>query len=172
MSVSKNVIVRYRTLTEAADENSRLVEAVFASLEELKPNGFAYTTHRLADGVSFLHLARLEKAENPLATLPAFAEFQHDLARRCLEPDPNRGDDRRFLHVDRMTPATSLTANELERTPMRSYEATTLIEAPRTRSERLGAARARQGALASPGVSSDTPNATQNTSASGNTHKP
>jgi hypothetical protein len=89
MSVSKNVIVRYRTRLEAAEENRRVVEAVFASLAELKPNGFAYTTYRLADGVSFLHLARLDGAANPLATLPAFAEFQRDLARRCVEtPTP------------------------------------------------------------------------------------
>lgn len=80
------MIIRYRTRPEAADENSRLVEAVFASLVETKPNGFAYTTYRLVDGVSFVHLARFDGAENPLATLPAFAEFQRDLAARCAEP--------------------------------------------------------------------------------------
>jgi hypothetical protein len=84
--VTKNLIIRYRTRPEAADENSRLVQAVFASLAEIKPNGFAYRTYRLADGVSFVHLAHIDGAENPLAALPAFAEFQRDLARRCVEP--------------------------------------------------------------------------------------
>ena len=43
-------MIRYRTRPEAADENSRLVEAVFSALVELKPTGFSYTTYRLADG--------------------------------------------------------------------------------------------------------------------------
>jgi hypothetical protein len=83
------VIIRYRTRPEAADENSRLVEAVSASLAELKPNGVAYATYRLADGASFVHVAHFDGAENPLATLSALAEFQRDLARRCAEqPTP------------------------------------------------------------------------------------
>ena len=84
--MSKQLIIRYRTRPEAADENNRLIEAVFASLAEAKPSGFAYSTYRLIDGVSFVHLARFDTAENPLATLPAFAEFQRELAGRCAEP--------------------------------------------------------------------------------------
>ncbi len=84
--MSKHLIIRYRTRPDAAEENSRLVEAVFASLAELGPDDFAYTTYRLTDGVSFVHIARLDGAENPLATLPAFAEFQRDLAGRCADP--------------------------------------------------------------------------------------
>lgn len=88
--MSKTLIIRYRTRPEAADENSRLVEAVFASLAELKPIDFWYTTYRLADGVSFVHVARLDGPENPLTTLPAFAEFQRELAQRCVErPAPS-----------------------------------------------------------------------------------
>ena len=33
-----------------------------------------------------MHVAHFDGAENPLATLPAFAEFQRDLALRCAEP--------------------------------------------------------------------------------------
>ena len=84
--MSKNVIVRYRTHPEAADENARLVEAVFAELAEVDPGNFHYATYRLEDGVTFVHVARLEGPENPLATLPAFAEFQRDIAGRCVEP--------------------------------------------------------------------------------------
>jgi hypothetical protein len=83
--MSKNVIVRYRTRPEAAAENARLVGAVFASLAETKPDGFAYTTYQLADGATFVHLAHFDGEENPLATLPAFAEFQRNLADRCVE---------------------------------------------------------------------------------------
>jgi hypothetical protein len=84
--MSKNVIVRYRTSPDAAEENARLVRDVYASLAELAPQGFRYTTYLLADGVTFVHVARHDGGENPLATLPAFAEFQRGLAQRCVEP--------------------------------------------------------------------------------------
>jgi hypothetical protein len=88
--MSKNVVIRYRTHPEAADENARLVEAVFAELAEVDPGHFRYATYRLDDGVTFVHVARLEGRENPLATLPAFAEFQRDIAGRCIEqPAPS-----------------------------------------------------------------------------------
>jgi hypothetical protein len=78
-------VIRYRTRPEAADENARLVEDVYASLAETKPDGLRYATYRLADGVTFVHIASLEGTENPLTTLPAFAEFQRQLADRCVE---------------------------------------------------------------------------------------
>ena len=84
--MSKTVIVRYRTRPEAAEENSRLIGAVFASLAEAGPDRFAYATYRLADGATFVHVAHLDGPENPLATLPEFAEFQRELADRCVEP--------------------------------------------------------------------------------------
>jgi hypothetical protein len=88
--MSKTVVVRYQTRPDAADENARLVEGVFTALAELDPGDFRYTTYRLADGVTFVHLARFDRPENPLATLPAFAEFQRELAQRCVEqPAPS-----------------------------------------------------------------------------------
>jgi hypothetical protein len=83
VTAGTTVIIRYQTHPDAADENSRLVEAVFDSLSELKPHGLSYTTYRLADGVSFVHIAHLDGDANPLTTLPAFIEFQGDLAHRC-----------------------------------------------------------------------------------------
>ena len=88
--MSRNVIVRYRTRPEAADENARLVEAVYAALAEAGPGDFRYATYRLADGVTFVHVAHQTGEENPLTTLPAFAEFQRELAGRCVEqPAPS-----------------------------------------------------------------------------------
>ena len=84
--MNKNVIVRYRTRPEVAEENSRLVSAVFASLSEIQPTGFAYTTYRLADGATFVHVAHFEVDTNPLANLPAFAAFQRELGDRCVDP--------------------------------------------------------------------------------------
>jgi hypothetical protein len=88
--MSKTVVVRYRTRPDAAEENARLVEGVFSSLAEAGPGDFRYTTYRLADGVTFVHVARMTGPENPLAALPAFAEFQRELGQRCVEqPTPS-----------------------------------------------------------------------------------
>jgi hypothetical protein len=84
--MSRNVIVRYQTRPDAAEENARLVQGVFAALAELQPADFRYATYRLADGVTFVHVAELAGTENPLASLPAFAEFQRGVAERCVEP--------------------------------------------------------------------------------------
>jgi hypothetical protein len=82
----KTVIVRYRTRPRRPTRTSRLVRAVFASLTEASPAGLAYATYRLDDGATFVHVAHFDGPENPLATLPAFADFQRDLADRCVEP--------------------------------------------------------------------------------------
>jgi hypothetical protein len=80
-------VIRYRTKPEAADENQRLIEDVFAELAVKTPDGLQYTTVRLADGVSFLHLVIGEG----LTELPAFQEFQRDLASRIVAA-PERTD--------------------------------------------------------------------------------
>jgi len=82
----KNVIVRYRTRPDAAEENARLVEGVYAALAEQQPAGFRYSTYRLQDGVTFVHVAHHADGSNPLPDLPAFAEFQRGLKERCDEP--------------------------------------------------------------------------------------
>ena len=84
--MSKNVIVRYRTRPDAAEENARLVEAVYAALAEQAPADFSYTTYRLEDGVTFVHVACHGDGANPLPGLPEFAEFQRELRARCDEP--------------------------------------------------------------------------------------
>ncbi len=83
MAVTK--VIRYRTKPERADENERLVRAVFAELAEQDPDGLRYATFRLDDGVSFLHVAVLGGEENPLSSSPAFSEFQSGIADRLVE---------------------------------------------------------------------------------------
>ena len=81
------VVVRYRTKPEHADENQRLVEAVFADLAATNPDGIAYATYRLADE-TFVHIAAID-GENPLTSSDAFATFQAGLGDRCDDgPDP------------------------------------------------------------------------------------
>ena len=83
-------MIRCRVRREAADENRRLVEAVYSALAEAKPSGLEYATYRLEDGVTFVHVARLPDTENPLAGIPAFAQFPRELPQRCVEqPAPS-----------------------------------------------------------------------------------
>jgi len=81
------VVVRYRTKLEAADENQRLIEAVFASLAETQPVGLRYTAYRLEDGVTFVHVAS-GAGRAALGEVPAFQEFQRDIAAR-VETGPD-----------------------------------------------------------------------------------
>jgi hypothetical protein len=83
MPVTK--VIRYKTTPESADENERLIRAVFAELASDKPDGLHYASFRLDDGVSFLHVAVVDGDENPLTKSAAFAEFQADIQKRLAE---------------------------------------------------------------------------------------
>ncbi len=84
MSVTK--VIRYTTKPESADENARLIRAVFAELASQRPAGLRYTALRLDDGVSFVHVAELDdETRNPLAASEAFATFQAGVAGRCAQ---------------------------------------------------------------------------------------
>jgi hypothetical protein len=84
--MSRIRIVRYRTRPEAAEENQRLVEKVFAELGAQDPGGLRYATFRLADGVSFVHVVVHEGDDDPLAGSAAFAAFQRGIGDRVAEP--------------------------------------------------------------------------------------
>ena len=47
------------------------------------PSGLRYATHRLADGVTFVHLASVETGDgsNPVCQAEVFEVFQKDIAR-------------------------------------------------------------------------------------------
>jgi len=78
------VVVRYQTKADRADENQALIEKVFGELNADGPDGLRYASFRLADGVSFVHVASVETADgtNPLNASPAFAEFQREIGDR------------------------------------------------------------------------------------------
>ncbi len=80
------VIVRYKVKPEHVEENVRLVEDVYAELEQTQPGGFHYSTHRLEDGLSFVHLAFIEPRPPVLTELESFKRFQSGLGERCDEP--------------------------------------------------------------------------------------
>lgn len=80
-------VIRYRTKPESADENQLLIENVYAELGARDPGGVRYATLRLEDGVTFIHIFMTDSdaSPNPLSTSAAFAEFQRELPKRCVE---------------------------------------------------------------------------------------
>ena len=75
----KRLVTRYATKSpEAAEENQQRIEAVFATLQETKPDNVSYLVFRLADD-SFLHVSFHDHSDeevNPISSTPAFAHFQ------------------------------------------------------------------------------------------------
>jgi hypothetical protein len=78
-------VVRYRTKPEHAEENADLVRAVYGELAADSPAGLSYTTYRLSDGVTFVHVATIDGEDNPLVSSAAFNRFQQGIADRCEE---------------------------------------------------------------------------------------
>jgi hypothetical protein len=80
-------VVRYKTKPECAAENQALIEKVFAGLAIDEPDGVRYAAFRLADGVSFVHVASIETDDgsNPLTSSPAFVEFVRQIGDRVEE---------------------------------------------------------------------------------------
>ncbi|MEY2580411.1 MAG: hypothetical protein QOE09_260 [Ilumatobacteraceae bacterium] len=85
----KATVVRYQAKPDRSDENQRLIEAVFAQLEERNVEGFTYKVFRLEDGVSFVHVVvehdDLDKRDS-LQDVPAFQAFVANIADRCDVP--------------------------------------------------------------------------------------
>ena len=82
-------VVRYETKPDRADENQALIEKVFAALANDGPAGLRYASFRLADGVSFVHVASVstDDGTNPLTATPVFAVSSSD---RRPRPDGSR----------------------------------------------------------------------------------
>jgi hypothetical protein len=83
----KKVMVHYKVKPDRVAENEQLVRAVYEELRRTDPAGLRYATFRLADGVSFVHLAAIDTQNggNPLASLEAFRRFTEDVEDRCDE---------------------------------------------------------------------------------------
>ena len=80
------IVVRYQAKADRADENQKLIEAVFADLEAREPEGFTYKVFRLEDRVSFVHVV-IEHDDvdhrDSLQDVPAFQAFVADIDDRC-----------------------------------------------------------------------------------------
>jgi hypothetical protein len=87
MNVSKKVVVRYKLKADRVWENEQFIKAVYRQLHEKKPEGVHYSTYKLADGVSFLHILfyETEAAHKTFTSLPAFRDFQAQAKDRFEE---------------------------------------------------------------------------------------
>jgi hypothetical protein len=83
--MQKRLVTRYAMRSaEAADENQRRVEGVFADLAATNPDNVSYIVLRLADD-SFVHVSFHNHGDdevNPIASSAAFAHFQEGHADR------------------------------------------------------------------------------------------
>jgi hypothetical protein len=83
--MEKRLVTRYAMRSaEAADENQRRVEGVFAELAASRPDNVSYIVLRLSDD-SFLHVSFHDHGDdevNPITSTAAFAHFQEDHADR------------------------------------------------------------------------------------------
>ena len=88
----KRTLIRYKTKPEAADENARLVAAVFAELKAAQPEGVRYLSLRLEDD-TFIHLVEsaADDGSSAISKLAAFGAFQSGIRERCAEPPLPRG---------------------------------------------------------------------------------
>ena len=75
-------VIRYRTRADAADENARLIGAVFAELDAKRPAGVRYASIRLEDE-TFIHV--VDGDDTALPQLDAFQAFVRDIDARCIE---------------------------------------------------------------------------------------
>ena len=79
-----HTIARYTVKPGQEEHNAELVRAVYRELAELAPAGFRYSTYRLHDGRTFVHVAeREDDVPAPLPELAAFREFQAGIGDRC-----------------------------------------------------------------------------------------
>jgi hypothetical protein len=78
-------VVRYQAKPERADENQKLIEAIFGELEKRQPEGFTYRVFRLEDGVTFIHVLIEHDVGNPDSPqdMQAFQAFVANVADRC-----------------------------------------------------------------------------------------
>ena len=78
----RRIMVRYRVTPDRVAENEDAVRAVYAELAQTRPPGLRYATFRLADGVTFVHIAEHDDP-NPLQQVEAFRRFSASVRDRC-----------------------------------------------------------------------------------------
>jgi hypothetical protein len=83
----KKTIARYKVQATKVTENETLVKEVYKQLHQEKIEGFHYSTFKLEDGVTFIHIALsdTDEANKAFTNLQAFKNFQAGIKERCDE---------------------------------------------------------------------------------------
>jgi hypothetical protein len=86
--MKKQVLVQYTVKPDRVAENEAAIRAVFEELHRKAPPGLQYAAVKLADGVSFAHIATVELVDgkNPLTEMPAFQAFAAGVKDRWEVP--------------------------------------------------------------------------------------
>jgi hypothetical protein len=72
---------------ESVADIDTAAEKMFGAINAARPEGVKYASTRLADGVSVVALLAVDDlADNPLAAIPEFREFQERLKDWLAEP--------------------------------------------------------------------------------------
>ena len=83
----RQVMARYTTHPDRADENAALIRDVFDALRATAPDGLTYASYRLDDGVSCVHVASIDDTgSNSLTALSEFKAFTAGVKDRCEVP--------------------------------------------------------------------------------------
>jgi hypothetical protein len=81
------VMIRAKVNAENVPDIEAAAEKMFAAIDAARPEGVKYASAGLADGVSFVALLAFDDpADNPLAAIPEFREFQEHLPEWLAEP--------------------------------------------------------------------------------------
>lgn len=81
------VMIRAKVNAENVPDIEAAAEKMFAAIDAARPEGVKYASAGLADGVSFVALLAFDDpADNPLAAIPEFREFQERLKGWLAEP--------------------------------------------------------------------------------------
>lgn len=88
----KRIMVQYRVKPELVAENEAAIRRVYEELRQKAPAGIRYSTFKLEDGVTFVHLASVETPDgrNPLFELEAFKAFAEGVKTRAEAPATTR----------------------------------------------------------------------------------
>jgi quinol monooxygenase YgiN len=81
--IMKSICINYITYPEKAEENRKLIKAVFQQLYQKKISGVKYAAFQMGENV-FIHLAefKTEDAHDAFRALPAFQAFQKNIRSR------------------------------------------------------------------------------------------
>lgn len=83
--MTAHVLIRYRVEADRLPEHLALLDAVFAELAAVRPEGVRWSSFRLPDGRSFVDLVAVD-APGRLSRLASWGPYRGTLEERCDDP--------------------------------------------------------------------------------------